>query len=490
MYEKVDDKIKDFLEFASMQEMVTATTTRNTSKYDSDSLETYLNNPYSYHENLRQASDYFYYTNGLYKNIINAYSTIATLDFMITPSPKTITKMQDKSYGQYLDKVNAYTDSINIKTTTRSILKSVARYGGYVGYERSSSNEFTVQTLPLDYCRIKGKIGHDWLIDFNFKYFDKFFQKEDLDFAWTMYPPEFKKLYNKYKSDNKSRSPEWQTLDYKKTFCVLQDDDDPYFIPIFCGMFESLLNNADFKDLVKAEQVLDTTKLVVQKLPLDKDNNITIPKDVSTAIHKALIKTLPENVNGITTPFEIKDVSFSGASKTKEDLLKQAERGAFVDSGWSSAMFSDGSGIAGLNMNIEVVTSTIYATLEKIEQLFSRKFKNIVNTKTYEFYLKFFRTTNINIDESFNRMYKLLEIGGSIMPLFSIAGFDPESYMAMLQVERDLGVKDLLTPVQSIHTTSGTTDGAGAPEVADNKVKNDSTAKSKERDSNNPTNRS
>jgi hypothetical protein len=152
---------------------------------------------------------------------------------------------------------------------------------------------------------------------------------------------------------------------------------------------------------------------------------------------------------------EIHDVSFSNATQSKEELLAKAERGAWVNSGYSSALFSDNSAHTGLQMNVEVVTSNIYAVLERIEEMFNRRFKSIANTKTYEFKLKFFRTTNVNIEDNFNRMFQLLTIGGALLPLFSLVGIDAETYMTLLQVEQDLGVKDLLVVPQSMNTISG-----------------------------------
>jgi hypothetical protein len=180
-----------------------------------------------------------------------------------------------------------------------------------------------------------------------------------------------------------------------------------------------------------------------------------MPKEAVQFFHSELKKIIPEGASGLTTPMDIKDVSFSNATQSKEELLAKAERGAWVNSGYSSAMFSDNGGHTGLQMNVEVVTSNIYAVLERIEDMFCRRFKTVANTKTYEFKLKFFRTTNVNVGDNFDRMYQLLTIGGALLPLFSLVGIDAETYMTLLQVEQDLGVKDLLEVPQSMHTLNG-----------------------------------
>jgi hypothetical protein len=453
-----DNGASNTLDFASWGQLVTATkvvASNASASYTKDTINTYLGNVTTYAQNLRAVSDYFYSSNGIYKNVIDSFANLATLDNIILPSATTIQKKSDKSYQGYFDKVNSYANSINIRITTRNILKSVAKYGVYVAYERNEGSDFYFQQLSPDYCRIKYKVGNDYQLEFNFKYFDKFFNQEDIDFAWFAYPPEFKKLYNAYKSDTKSKNPEWQMLDIKKTVCVIPNDDTVDFVPMFSGMFTSLLDNEEMKSLIQLGEKLDTIKLLVQKVPTDKDGGILMPKEAVQFFHNELKKIIPEGASGLTTPMDIKDVSFSNATQSKEELLAKAERSAWVNSGYSSAMYSDNGGHTGLQMNVEVVTSNIYAILERIEDMFSRRFKTVVNTKTYEFKLKFFRTTNVNIGDNFDRMFQLLTIGGAIMPLFSLVGIDAETYMTLMQVEQDLGVKDLLNVPQSMNTQSG-----------------------------------
>lgn len=488
---RLEEIQKTWTSFASWGEMITSTRTQTNTTYSKDDIDNYLQNTQTYADNLRAVSDYFYVSNGIYKNIINSFANLATLDHIILPSATTLQKKADKSYQTYLDKVNAYAKSVNIKITTRNILKSVAKYGGYVAYQRNEGSEYYFQELPLSYIRIKYKVGNDYQLEFNFKYFDKFFKKEDLDFAWMVYPPEFKKLYNKYKSDKKSSKPEWQMLDIKSTICIIPDSDEPDFIPMFAGMFDSLIDNEEMKDLIQLGEKLDITKLIVQKVPTDKDGNILMTKDLVQFFHNELKSILPDGANGLTTPMEIKDVPFSNQTQNKEELLAKAERAVFANSGYSSALYADTGGHTGLQMNVEVVTSNIYAVLEKIEDMFNRKFKGVANTKTYEFELHFYRTTNVNIQDNFNRMYQLLSIGGALMPLFSLVGIDAETYITLLQVEQDLGVKDLLEVPQSMNTISGdvtTTTTGGSKAGNPKKQEKDLTdAGQKNRDNNSGT---
>lgn len=468
-----DEKTKTF---SSVRDLAVATksTSTTSSTISKSDLDTYLSNPLTYDKQLREISDKFYYGNGIYKNIINGFANLPTLDSMILPSSQTLERKTDKSYQTYYDKVNMFIDSIDVKVFSRRVLKSVARYGAYIGYLRQAGTDVSIQTLSLDYCRVKYRVGNQYQLEFNFKYFDKFFSAEDLELAWSIYPPEFKKLYNKYKSDNKSRNPEWQMIDINSTVCILFDDEEPFFMPMFSGMFASLLNRDEYEDIVISGEQNNLQKLLLQKVPTDKDGKILMPPEMVKAFHDAFKQIIPDNANAFTTPMDVHDVPFVTQSDQREQLLSKAERRAFVDSGFSSAMFADNSGHSGLQVNIESVTANIYSVIEKIENYFNQVFKKIVSTKNYEFRLKIFKTTNINIKDNFDRMFQLFSLGGAVMPIFSLLGFDSETYMTMLQVENDLGVKDLLVPPQSAHTTSGNgepNNGKGRPQSDEKDLK-------------------
>lgn len=491
----VQDKLSELeklQQYTALLDIKTATSNASTSSltYDVEDLERYMANPLSYASELRQVSDTYYMSNGIYRNVINAFSNILTLDHQIIPSSKTMERVTDKAYTTYLDKVTSYFESINIKTTTRNILKSVAKYGGYIGYERQEGDEYYLQTLPLDYCRIKCRIGHDFQIEFNFKYFDKFYQQEDLDFAFSLYPKEFQKLYNKYKSDNVSRTPEWQMLDVTRTRCILADDDDAVFIPMFSGMFEAILNNEEYKDIIKQGEKLAIIKLLSQKVVTDKDGKPVIPIDMVRAMHDGLVSILPDNVSAITTPMEISDIPFTNQQEQKEKLLEKAERGALISSGYSGALFADNGGHVGLNANIELVTSNIFAILEKIELMFNRVTKKLVPSKNYNFKLVYFRTTNLNIKEKFEMLMRTVDFGGAITPVLSVLGYDSNTYKTLLELESISGIKELLIPLSSMHTSSGAENPneKGRPSKDEGDL-TDEGIKARDLDSNNPDKR-
>lgn len=452
-----DESIKKEMHFSSIQDLKTATIKLgNAKQYTRSKIEDYLSNVYKNAAELRQVSDWFYTSSGVYKQVIDTQVNLITLDNIILPDETTLERNQDKSYEEYFSRVKYYVNSLGLKSTTRRILKSLFKYGGYVGYERTNGKDVFIQTLPIDYCRIKYQIGNgEYQIEFNFKYFDNFWKKEDLDLAWEVFPPEFKKLYNRYKSDKKSSAPEWQMIDYKKTYCVLYDEDCEFFIPPYTGMFKPLICDEESKDLMDIGQKLDIIKIIVQKIPKDDKGNILLDKEDINFFHNMFKKVLPEGTTIMTTPMDVDSVSLSNVNKEKQDILGHSERNVFLNAGVNNALFIDNNGTFGINANIEILTANVYALLEKIATMFNMKINhNVVPTKNYTFNISFFRTTNLNIDKNFDRNNKLLSIGGALQPLISLTGMDANQYLTLLKIENTMQVKDELQVPLTMNTAN------------------------------------
>jgi arginine deiminase len=92
------------MNFSSLDTLFTnarTSTASTSSSYTQESIDTYLKSPYSYSDKLRVVSDYFYYKNGVYKNLINSFANFPTLDNVIIPTKGTLQKSTDKAYNTY-----------------------------------------------------------------------------------------------------------------------------------------------------------------------------------------------------------------------------------------------------------------------------------------------------------------------------------------------------------------------------------------------------
>ena len=101
---------------------------------------------------------------------------------------------------------------------------------------------------------------------------------------------------------------------------------------------------------------------------------------------------------------------------------------------------------------------------DKIQCWFNFRIANINARKKYTFKLTIWKLTWFNIQEEFDREYKLSSIGGSLNVLASKSGHDCDSYNATLEYENIIKSKDLWIPPKNMNQTSGADEG-GRPTV-------------------------
>lgn len=423
---------------------------------EEDSINSLLEEPEGNLEEIRKISDATYRKKGVYFSVIQFLKNLPTLDYTLVPRFAFSEEKADLIMKHY-QKVENYCEDILDKPNIRRILQAVLKDGCFFGVERSDGKKnYYIQRLPNQYCRsgiiIKGLPS----TEFDFSFFD---DRLD-DTVFDLYPPEFKTLYNAYGGDTYLR---WQMLDIDTSMCFLFDMDEVP-LPVFTGALNSLAQIDGFYSNLKKSADNDTFMLLNQELPFDKEQGkVKVSRQIATTYHKNFSSLLPDGVNGITSPFPINSIKTTQSKADREMGIDKANKRVNDDLGVTPALFSEATNVSGIKANIEINANMVFSIIEKIET-WMRKRLEMETPKSYRFKVKFLPTTNINRSELFALHEKLLNIGGSISPLFSIAGIDPDSYVGLLEMEKLLGIKDKLQIPQSVHTANTTdSDTAGRP---------------------------
>ena len=167
----------------------------------------------------------------------------------------------DKFKKNYLKVVN-YMEQFNVKHEIRKILEVILSEDIFFGYERNQgTDEFMIQRLPTNYCKLYSIERGVLNFAFNFSYFDT--RKKELE----NYPSEFSEMYSEYIETGNN----WMVLDGNKSVCFKLRETYPYSIPVFSGAFEDLLDLDDTKDLIKTKLRLENFMLLQQKIPFKKE---------------------------------------------------------------------------------------------------------------------------------------------------------------------------------------------------------------------------
>ena len=170
----------------------------STGRLDTDNipmsdLKQYVKYPMIYNEILRTISEQAYNSQGIYSNIC---------DYMIAiPTLANITTMRNKTpeLKELKKKVNLFLKLLNHDRSTRDILRNLYIYGTYIGILRNTfannknidtgsitiesidrieglslDDNFMIQPLDLDYCKIIGFQNNASITVFDMMYFDQF----------------------------------------------------------------------------------------------------------------------------------------------------------------------------------------------------------------------------------------------------------------------------------------------------------------------------
>ena len=101
-------------------------------------------------EVLRQVSNYFYKSNGIYQKVCNYFAFLYRYDWYVVPEILEDAPKSDKILKEF-NKLLNYLDNSHIKQLCGEIALEVIKSGAYYGYIVPSDNGLIIQQLPIGY---------------------------------------------------------------------------------------------------------------------------------------------------------------------------------------------------------------------------------------------------------------------------------------------------------------------------------------------------
>ena len=363
-------------------------------------------------EVLRQVSNYFYKTNGIYQKACNYFAFLYRYDWYVVPEILDEKSKEDKVLKDF-SKILNYLDNSHIKQLCGEIALEVIKNGAYYGYIVPSEKGLILQQLPVAYCRSRYKIGTMPAIEFNMKYFDDAFK----DPAYRMrilnlFPKEFAKGYMLYKQqklqpDFQGDVGSWYLLDPEATI-KFSFYNGQYDIPIFANAIPAIIDLDQAQDLDRRKQMQKLLKILVQKLPRDKNGDLIFDVEEAEDLHNNAVQMLRRavGVDVLTTFADVDslDMSDRNTTTTTDDLAK-VERSVFNSLGFSQNMFNT-DGNLSLQKSIQQDESSVRNLLLQFHVFLDRIVeKRNTQKKKYNFHLYMLETTQYNYQE-LSKMYK------------------------------------------------------------------------------------
>ena len=371
---------------------------------------------------LREISNYFYTTNGIYSRVCDYYANLYRYDWYTVPEILDESVKEEKVLKDFNTILN-YLDNSHIKKLCGEIALEVILNGAYYGYKVPCNDKLVLQQLPASYCRSRFFVGDDPLVEFNMKFFDE--QFKDMGYRLKvikMFPAEFQKGYMLYKAGKLQpetaydRQGSWYTLEPGSTIKFSLNAKD---IPIFVNAIPALIDLDTAQDLDQRKQMQQLQKIIVQKLPLDKNGDLIFDVDEARDIHNNAVEMLEHSIGtDVLTTFAditVEDVGETNANASS-DTLERMERAAYNAFGTSRNLFNT-DGNLSLEKSILDDESAIRSLLFQMQVFFDNvcQAKAITNKRKYNFRLYMLETTQYNY-QTLSKMYKeQVQIGYSKM---------------------------------------------------------------------------
>ncbi len=360
-------------------------------------------------DTMREVSNFFYKTSGIYSRLCRYLAFLYRYDWLVTPYiiNEDINKNKLlKDFSQIL----IYLDNFEVKRNLGDIALKVIRNGCYYAYIIPNNNFISLQELPIKYCRSRFTVNGRPAVEFNMKFFDDTYKDAGQKMKiLDLFPKEFKKGYILYKEgklqpDFKGDTAGWYLLDPTYTIKFNMNGED---YPTLISVIPSIIDLDEAQDLDRKKMAQQLLKIVIQKMPLDKNGDLVFDVDEAQELHNNAVQMLGKAIGiDVLTTFadvEVADMADRN-SVTRVDDLQKVERTVYNESGTAQNLFNTDGNIA-LEKSIANDEASIYNLLLQFESFLNYLITDYNKNKKINYKVQLLTTTIYNYKE-LSKMYK------------------------------------------------------------------------------------
>lgn len=423
---------------------------------------------------LRRISNYFFNTSGIYSRLCRYMAFLYKYDWFITPVVKDNSLKPEKTIeGWY--KSSALLENSKLKRVFGEIALKVIRNGCYYGYKLDQKAATFLQELPVDYCRSRYEWNGRPAVEFNIKYFNDAFS--DINYrlkVLKMFPKEFQKAYLDYVNgtlpkDYQGDDSGWFLLDPEKSVKFNLSNSDA---PLFAAVIPSLMDLEDAQDLDKKKMAQQLLRIIIQKMPIDKNGDLIFDVEEAQALHSNAVAMLADaiGVDVLTTFADVNVADMSDKSNVSSvDLLERVERTVYNNAGVSQMQFNT-SGNLALEKSIandEATMTNLLLQFEEYAESLLKPFNK--NVKRLQYKVQILPTTVYNYKDlaklykeqtmiGFSKLLPQVALGQSQTSVIAIAYFENE----LMNLD-ELFVAPSMSSTQSGSSSSSNTESGNEP---------------------------
>ena len=428
---------------------------------------------------MREISNFFYKTSGIYSRLCRYMAYLYRYDWMITPYINgcaflTESSVKDEKVIEGFNKALLYLDNFEVKRFFGEVALKVLRNGCYYGYLVPQTNKMVIQELPASYCRSRFQVNNRPAIEFNMRYFDDAFTDTTQRMKiLNLFPEEFKKGYHAYRlgkltPDFVGDTSGWYLLDVEKTIKFnINGDDYPFLIAVIPAIID--LDEAQELDRKKMAQKL--LKIIIQKMPLDKNGELIFDVDEAQQLHNNAVRMLGKAIglDVLTTFADVEVANMEQNNATAEDdSMDRVKQAIYDQAGVSQLQFNSDGNIA-LNNSILNDEASMYNLLVQFESFLNDLLKPFNKSPKKILYKAQILTTTIYNYKEMAKLYKeQTQLGYSKMLPQIALGQSQSSILANAYFENEiLSLSTVfIPPLMSSTMNSDTLKSVGSKKVA------------------------
>lgn len=439
--------------------------------YSRESLRNYLKNPASEgnQKSLRKLSNYLYTVSHVYRRLINfkAYQVNCKSWTVYPDIPLTEEPDQDSILQNY-ERVTQYVRNMDLKSQILKCMlqawKNDVCYAFCYG-DPEKDGSFFMHLLDPDYCKISSQQYYRGVLNFAFDL--SFFDSGTNSYYLDVYDPIFKKLYNKYKSDNTQR---WAELPIENTFCLkINIDNLDYPIPPLSGLLEDLINLKDLQAVQNLKDEMEAYKLIYAKIDTLKGTNqvddFEIDLDLANAFFQKLQAALPDNVIMAMSPMKLDSIDFKSNNADDTNIISKAYENIINANGGIVLNQNKITNSASFKLALQFDSMDAMAPIEQINAWINLWILNHLGETGM--IVEYDSTSPYFVDDRIDKLLKLAQYGMPVkLELASLANANPVKERGMSYMEDALGLANTQwnKPLVSSNVQAGMTENGDGSE--------------------------
>ena len=407
-------------------------------------------------EAYRELSNYYYRTNGDYRNNIDFLAVLPLYDTVVIPV--LTNKGSQTQILKDFDKACSFVEKLDIPNTFTHITKEWLKTGIYNGILRTDGEDVVIQDLPLSYCRTRFKDFNNLpILEFNLHYFESISDDELRAEAVESFPKIVQKAWADWTNAKRKIDP-WVMIPAAAGGACFTFIDDQ--APLLIASIPQLKK---LEDAVGREEKRDENelyKLLIQKMPIENGELVFQLEEVAD-IHASVASMLSgiDTVDVLTTfgDTDLESLQENSAATQSNDRIKKYRDNAYDFLGRSSLLFNaDGS--SALAYTIKKDEALMISYLNQYETWIKFHLNDRFARTGLSFDFEILPTTVFNRQDIQQSYFRAAQYGYSKMFAGVVMGIKQRDQISLMEFENDfLKMSEKMIPLQSSYTTPGGT---------------------------------